>query len=184
MFPDHLAFIALASIGLNILIGIAGVLPSTFITVGTIGILGFEKGLIILIVGEAVGAIVSFILYRKGLYKLQSSFPKINNIENGLLGRLKKMNGQASFFMVILLRIMPFVPSGAVTLTASLSKMGLLPFSIASTMGKIPSLIIEAYSTAYILDLKFELQITLVIIIILFFLLYKLWKGMKETTKR
>lgn len=170
---------ALMSIGLNIVISITGVLPSAFITVGTVGFFGFKIGLIILIVGEAAGAIVSFILYRKGLHKI-SSYSKFNNIDNKFLQRLKNNNGIDAFLMVIFLRILPFVPSGIVTLTAAISKMSLLSFSFASTLGKIPALFFEAYSVAYVLELKTEWKlglITFFAVILLIYLLRKRFKG-------
>lgn len=182
-FTDNIGLTSLISIVLNVLIAIAGIFPSTFITIGTIGVLGFKIGLIILIVGEAAGAIVSFMLYRKGLYKLISTYPKINNIDNKFLKRLRNIKGIEAFFTVIVLRILPFVPSGAVTITAALSQMKLLPFSIASTFGKIPSLIIEAYSVAYFFDLKSEWQIGLSLIIVILFFIYFLWKRRKKINK-
>ncbi|WP_282155961.1 TVP38/TMEM64 family protein [Cytobacillus gottheilii] len=179
-FPDNLSLTALISMGLNILIAVTGLLPSTFITFGTIEILGFKTGLIILIAGEAAGAIVSFILYRKGLFRLLSTYPKINNIENKFLRRLRKNEGIDAFFTVILLRVLPFVPSGAVTLTAALSKMGLYSFFFASTLGKIPALFIEAYSIAYVLDLNSEWQIGFMIFVAALFLFYTLCKSIKR----
>ncbi len=174
-FPNHWLLIALLSIGLNIVIAIIGVLPSAFITAGTVGFFGFKAGLIILIIGEAAGAIVSFILYRKGVHKL-STYPKINSFENKFLGRLKSTGGMTAFWTVILLRIIPFVPSGAVTLTAALSKMKLFSFSIASTLGKIPALWVEAYSINHVLNLPFEWQLAIIFIVLILFLSCLLWK--------
>jgi uncharacterized membrane protein YdjX (TVP38/TMEM64 family) len=183
-FPTNPGLAAVISIGLNIMVAIIGVLPSAFITIGTVGIFGFKIGLFILIIGEASGAIVSFLLYRKGLYKLFSTYPKINNMEkNKFLCRLKNTKGITAFFIVILLRILPFVPSGAVTITATLSKMGLFSFSIASTLGKIPAMFIEAYSVSYVLNLKPELQIGLIIFVVILFLFYLLWERKKKITE-
>ncbi|MDM5205377.1 TVP38/TMEM64 family protein [Cytobacillus kochii] len=183
-FPTNPGLAAAISIGLNIIVAITGVLPSTFITIGTVGVFGFKIGLFILIIGEASGAIVSFFLYRKGLYKLFSAYPKINNIEkNKFLFRLKNTKGITAFFIVILLRILPFVPSGAVTITAALSKIGLFSFSIASTLGKIPAMFIEAYSVSYVLNLKSELQFGLIIFVVILFLFYLLWERKKNINK-
>lgn len=178
-FPSNPGLAALISIGLNIIIAIIGVLPSAFITVGTVIFFGFKMGLIILIAGEAAGGIVSFILYRKGLHKL-STYPRFK-MGNKYINRLKNTDGLTAFFIVILLRILPFVPSGAVTLTAALSKMGLLTFSIASTLGKIPALFIEAYSVSYVLNLKTEWQISVIIFVVALFLFYLFWKRSKGT---
>ena len=174
-FPDNQVIAVLFSIGLNILIAITGILPSAFITLGTVDVLGFNIGIIVLIAGEAAGAIVSFILYRKGIHKLASS-PKFNIIQNKYLQKLSSTDAISAFFLVILLRLLPFVPSGAVTLTAALSNMKLLSFGIASTFGKIPALFIEAYSAIQILNLKTEWQLGLFLLITVLFLFYLLWK--------
>lgn len=175
LFSTHWLLLAIISIGLNILIAIVGILPSAFITVGTVRFFGFSMGLIVLIIGEAAGAIVSFILYRRGVSKL-STYSKIQHLENKYLGKLKNTGGMTGFLIVILLRIIPFVPSGAVTLTAALSKMRLISFSLASTLGKIPALFIEAYSINHVLQLPFESQLTVILTICILALLYFLWK--------
>ena len=78
-------------------------------------------------------------------------------------------------YLVLILRILPFVPSGAVTLAAAYSQMRLLSFSINSTLGKIPSLLIEAYSVDRVLQLKHGWQIGIVIFVVLLIIIYKLW---------
>lgn len=167
--------VALISILLNVAIAITGILPSAFITFGTVSILGFKLGIIILIIGEATGAVVSFILYRKGLDKLLT-YPKINKINNRFLERLKQTSGIEAFFLVILLRILPFVPSGIVTITAAISKIAVIPFFIASTLGKIPALYIEAYSVVHILSFQTEVQVGLILFVLILFLIYYIWK--------
>lgn len=175
-FPDQSWLAAIVSIILNIVVAISGVLPSAFITAGTVGVLGFQTGLVILIFGEAAGAMISFLLYRKGVHTF---FPKVQKIKLPLLQRLQNTEGAEAFLLVILLRLLPFVPSGIVTLTAAISKMKFLPFSIASTAGKIPALFIEAYSVYHVLNLKWEWQLALILIIILLYLLYVFLKRKK-----
>ncbi|MFD2444380.1 TVP38/TMEM64 family protein [Bacillus sp. CGMCC 1.16607] len=181
-FADKPVLVAIISIALNVVIAISGILPSTFITVGTVGIMGLKIGLFILIIGEATGAIVSFYLYRKGFHKL-SSRPKFFKFNNRSLLKLKKTSGITAFLFVILLRLLPFVPSGAVSLTAAISKIGILSFSIASTLGKIPALIIEAYSISIVIELKPEGQLGIVTLIFLFFLFLLLWKRVVTKNK-
>lgn len=173
--PDHPILVSIISILLNIVVAIAGLVPSAFITIGTVGLLGFKKGIFILIIGEAAGAVVSFLLYRKGLNKLFTS-PKINKLNNRFLQRLTQTRGLEAFFLVILLRVLPFVPSGIVTATAAISKIGVFPFIAASTLGKIPALYIEAYSVVQMISFETELQVGLIIIVLLFILIYSIWK--------
>lgn len=160
----------LISIILNVIIAVSGVLPSALITTANIVFFGFKAGLIISIIGEAAGAIVSFILYRHGLNKFHIK------LENRFLKKLKNTEGTEAVFLVIILRVLPFIPSGLVTLTAAFSQMRLLSFSIASTVGKIPSLFIEAYSAKQILDLSIEWQVGIFLFVTGIYIFYKLRK--------
>lgn len=135
------------SVILNIIISVLGVVPSVFLTAANINFFGFENGLILSILGEALGAIVSFYLYRKGIKK----FLDIKGIKNTYITELTKSKGIKAFFMIVALRIFPFVPSGIVTLAGAISKVGIINYSLASTIGKIPSLVIEAYSIHQVL---------------------------------
>ncbi|KKB34430.1 TVP38/TMEM64 family protein [Bacillus thermotolerans] len=163
-----LAFVI--SIILNILIAVSGVLPSAFITAANVAFFGFEIGLLVSIAGEAAGAVVSFVLYRKGLQKLRVK------LKHRLLMKLQQTKGAEAIGLVLLLRVLPFVPSGFVTLAAAYSQMGLLSFSLASTLGKVPSLTIEAYSVQQVLKLTVEWQIILVLFIMVVYVVYRTWK--------
>jgi len=147
----------LISLLVSIIIAIAGIIPSTFVTAANIIYFGFEGGLALSIIGEALGAIISFFLYRKGLKKLSQKSAGKRNPK--LLDRLKDTSGAEAFVLVFLLRIFPFIPSGLVTLAASFSKMGTAAFVFSSTFGKIPALLIEAYSVHAVLGWEKEYQL-------------------------
>lgn len=132
------------SIVLNCIIAIFGVIPSAFLTAINVRILGFEAGVTLSIFGEALGAIISFILYRKALRKYTS--PKDKRFQ-----RLREARGMEAWFLVLGMRLLPFVPSGLVTLSAAFSRMKLSSFAIASTIGKVPALILEALAAVYLL---------------------------------
>lgn len=171
--PDNPILAVLVSLIANMTVAISGILPSAFITAGNIAYFGFKTGLLVSIAGEAAGAIVSFVLYRKGLIKL---LPRFKKSKSKLLLKLKNTEGAEAIILVLILRVLPFIPSGAVTLAAAFSKMGLLSFSVASTLGKIPSLFIEAYSVNQVLSLKTEWQIAVIFLFILtssYFLMQK-----------
>ncbi|EIJ78373.1 SNARE associated Golgi protein-like protein [Bacillus methanolicus PB1] len=68
-----------------------------------------------------------------------------------------------SFLLIIMLPILPFMPSGIVNLAAALSKTNLLIFSAASTLGKLPALMIEAYSVKQIIEWDFGGKILLLV---------------------
>ena len=154
------------SILLNIIISVLGVLPSVVITAANITFFGFEKGLAVSIAGEALGSIVSFYLYRKGIKRLFHN----KEINNGLLTRLQNSKGVEAFCLIIALRIFPFIPSGLVTLAAAISKVGIINYSIASTIGKMPALVIEAYSIQHVLVWNWKGKLILSV-----FLLFIIW---------
>ncbi|MDQ0273420.1 TVP38/TMEM64 family protein [Cytobacillus purgationiresistens] len=164
------------SILLNIIISIIGILPSFFITAANISFFGFENGLFISIIGEALGAIFSFYLYRKGIDKLRKK--NIIKVKNKYLDRLLEARGSEAFLLIVALRIFPYIPSGVVTLVSAGSKVGIINFSIASTIGKIPALFIEAYSIYQILNWNWQGKIILVLvsIFIVSFLVKRYWK--------
>ncbi|KRG13937.1 hypothetical protein ACA30_13515 [Virgibacillus soli] len=170
-FPEQRVIVLIISIGLNILVAVSGIFPSAPITAYNIIFFGFKTGVLVSILGEAAGAVVSFLLYRKGLGKWFTC----DKVENQFLNKLKHTQGMEAVYLVLILRILPFVPSGAVTLAAAYSQMRLLSFSITSTLGKIPSLLIEAYSVDRVLQLKHGWQIGIVIFVVLLIIIYKLW---------
>lgn len=166
--PAHPLVAIVVSISLNIVVAIVGVLPSAFITAANIGLFGLTGGLVVSIIGEAAGAVVSFLLYRRGLKKWKIK------VENKFLKKLERTAGVEAIFLVLFLRVIPFVPSGGVTLSAAFSQMSLLSFSVGSTIGKIPSLLIEAYSVQQVLQLTWQWQIGLLLVLVICYIVYKI----------
>ncbi|WP_102345162.1 TVP38/TMEM64 family protein [Bacillus sp. Marseille-P3661] len=157
LLPENQYVAIVISVVINILIAVAGLIPSTFLTAANIIYFGFEYGLYISILGEALGAIISFYLYRKGIKVMENKFAIKEN--HRFLVRLKNAKGREAILLVLALRILPFVPSGLVTLVAALSRMKAIHFAIASTMGKIPALLIEAYSIYSFFSWNLEYQV-------------------------
>ncbi|MFC0476742.1 TVP38/TMEM64 family protein [Robertmurraya beringensis] len=167
---DPILFIFASVIG-NVLIAVAGVIPSAFLTAANISILGFEVGLVVSIIGEALGAIVSFWLYRKGFSQVKEKVQVKWRWVRLLLDWLYESKGLEAVAIVLMLRLLPFVPSGFVTLTAAIGKMNIVAFGIVSTLGKIPSLFIEAYGVHQVLKFDTNLQLILVAVVIMLFVI-------------
>ena len=140
LFNLHWILAIVLSILLNTLISIIGVLPSTIITIVNIGSFGFSFGLLLSIAGEAIGAIVSFYLYRKGLHKWNIT----KKLNHRYFQQLLQSEGWNAMMLIFSLRLMPFMPSGAVTFISACSSVKASHFAIASTIGKIPALFLEA----------------------------------------
>ncbi|MGE6377437.1 TVP38/TMEM64 family protein [Peribacillus muralis] len=155
------------SIILNILISVLGFIPSVFITAANITVFGFQKGLIVSYIGEITGAAVSFWLYRRGIQALPPKFMK-----NRWIMRLHESQGYPAFWMILLLRLLPFIPSAVINLAAALSRSSLMIFLIATLIGKLPALLIEAYSVTQVLQASGKVKIGLVLLISIIAVLY------------
>lgn len=160
IFADYGEFALWISIAISILVSIAGILPSVFVTAANITFFGFTEGLYISLAGESLGAIVSFGIYRKGIKKMNIAS------KNKLILRLQSAQGLEAFLLIVALRLFPFAPSGLVTLAGAGSSIGLVSYSIASTIGKIPALLIEAYTVLQVIHLGPKVQLILGLIAI------------------
>ncbi|WP_042350774.1 TVP38/TMEM64 family protein [Bacillus massiliigorillae] len=161
LFANYKDFALCISIFISVIVSIAGVLPSVFVTAANITFFGFAEGIFVSLVGEALGAIISFFIYRKGIHKVN-----IHSTNKAII-RLKSAKGFEGFMLILALRLFPFVPSGLVTLAGAGSKISLLNYSIASTLGKVPALFIEAYAVMHVLKLQWQIQIGLAVVAIL-----------------
>lgn len=169
-------FAIIVSIIINIIISVAGVIPSLFVTAANITFFGFNTGLIISYIGECAGAAVSFWLYRKGIKTLN---PTMLN-KNKWLQRLQNTQGWDSFVIILVLRVLPFIPSGMINLAVAISKTSILTFIVASSLGKLPALFIEAYSVKQVLESSNEVKAILAIIALFIFCIYFLQKRRRQ----
>jgi uncharacterized membrane protein YdjX (TVP38/TMEM64 family) len=177
-FP-HIAI--LASLLISIVVAILGVVPSIFITGANILFFGFWKGTLISFLGETIGAAVSFFLYRKGFksktQKGLQKFPKVS--------RLIEVQGKEAFKLILSLRLLPFVPSGLVTFTAAIGKVSINTFLTASSLGKIPALLFEAYSVYQVTQFGWQGKLILALIscVLIYFVIKKIFiNGKKNDT--
>ncbi|KIL49484.1 TVP38/TMEM64 family protein [Jeotgalibacillus soli] len=165
------------SILVNIAISILGFIPSAAVTAVNLAVFGFWGGMLISFAGESLGAIVSFSLYRKGFHRFvnnkAANYPRVQ--------RLLHAEGKEAFLMVLSLRLLPFVPSSTVSLFAAVGKISFLHFAIASTLGKIPALVIEVYSTYQIMNWTAPGQIIASVLVILLLLIaVRNWNRIKK----
>lgn len=148
------------SLVISILIAVLGVIPSVFVTAANIAFFGFWNGTLISFLGEALGAVVAFVLYRTGFKKL--SQPQLN--KHPKVRRLVEARGKEAFLLILSLRLIPFVPSGLVTFVAAIGKVSLLTFLIASSLGKAPALLMEAYSVYQVTQFGWQGKVILLLV--------------------
>lgn len=174
LFEQHPQLALLISLLASILIALAGILPSVFITAANIIFFGFWPGTLISFAGEAIGAAIAFALYRKGFKKLSGTklhrYPKVQ--------KLAEVTGKEAFLLILSLRLLPFIPSGLVTFAAAIGRVSFFTFILASSFGKIPALLLEAYSVSQVIQFNWQGKIILSLIALLgiYFLFKRLYQ--------
>ncbi|WP_033541815.1 TVP38/TMEM64 family protein [Planococcus sp. CAU13] len=123
---------------LNMGLGALGIFPSVLLTALNINSFGVTLGTVLSLAGEIFGAIAGFYLYRFGFSKIDPHW-----LKKPFWQYLQRSSGSRVLWAVIGLRLIPFVPSGFVTAGAALTSISAPLFMIASTIGKIPAVILE-----------------------------------------
>lgn len=160
---EHFAIII--SLVISIIIALLGVLPSIFVTGANIIFFGPINGFFISLIGEVIGGVITFYLYRLGFKK---EFLKLSKYK--LIDNIIKSKGKKAAFLIFEARLVPFIPSGFVTLAASISEIGVIPYTIATILGKIPSIALEAFVSYDLININqnyIRLGITLLAIVLI-----------------
>lgn len=151
-YPD-LAW--MISIAVNVGVALLGLVPSVFVTAANIAMWGFASGTALSLLGESLGAVLAFYVYRLGWKRANPTTDRWPIALKNLL----ILDGWKAAKLIVGLRIMPFLPSGLVTLAAAMSRISLTHFAVSSTVGKIPALLIEALAVSALFVLPFWAQI-------------------------
>jgi len=162
------------SLLIEVAVAVVGVLPSFFITAANVAVFGIWWGTVLSIAGESLGAVVAFMLYRKGLDRLAGGTGRFSEkLEKRLAGLSEATEGRA-FLLVLAFRLLPYIPSGAVTLGAAGGRMHPWAFTVASTVGKIPALAVEVATVTVAMRLPLKAFLAVIGAVILLWVLYEL----------
>lgn len=159
-FQAYPEWAVLISLLVSTVVAILGLVPSYFVTAANIGFFGPWLGGFLSWFGEAFGAAVAFVLYRKGWTSVQTRLTLPQKIK-----ALATLNGWNAMRMVFLLRLMPLMPSGLVTLAAATSQISFVGFVMSSSLGKIPALVLEILAVLALFQLPLSVQIVVAIAI-------------------
>lgn len=171
----------MGSIVLNIIISVAGVLPSIFLSGANAIVYGLVGGFFVSLTGEVLGATVAFLLYRYGLQKSKG----LKKLEK--FSWIQHINGASRFrkgLAIVLLRMNPLIPSGVINLGAALTTISFADFLLATILGKIPSMVFETFvghDLIYLSENKYRLIFSLLAGSLVFLLF---WGKEKKRSQR
>ena len=171
LFKEHQNLAIVISICISIIIAVMGVVPSVFVTAANILFFGFWNGMFISFLGEAIGAGIAFLLYRKGFKKtVEKKLDKYPKVQ-----RLIDAESKEAFYLVLALRLIPFVPSGLITFAAAVGRISFPVYILASSLGKLPALFIEAYAVNAVTNFGWQGKLILVVaaVVLLYWVITK-----------
>ncbi|WP_297520980.1 VTT domain-containing protein [uncultured Clostridium sp.] len=169
---NNYAYLAIPiSLLVSIIVALLGIVPSFFVTGANIIFFGPVKGFLISLLGEVIGGVITFYLYRLGFKKKAENLSRYK-----MIGNIIQSKGKKAAMLIFEARLLPFVPSGFVTLAAAISEVSIVPYTVATILGKIPSIGLEAivsYDLININDNFIRLFITIASIILIWFTMKK-----------
>jgi uncharacterized membrane protein YdjX (TVP38/TMEM64 family) len=122
----------------NIAIGALGFIPSLLVTPVNLDRFGLVGGSVLSVSGEILGALCGFWLYRYGAKHISLSWQ-----QHRWFRFFQRQQTKSVFWSVLLLRLVPFVPSGVITAGAAVTRISTAAFFAASSLGKLPAVALE-----------------------------------------
>ena len=174
-FQENPNLALVSSLVIRIFIAVLGIIPSFFITAANILFFGFWQGVAVSFAGEALGAVVAFYLYRKGFKKgAGQQLEKYKTVS-----KLLHAESSKAFWLILSLRLIPFVPSGLVTFAAAIGRVSFITFIVASSVGKLPALLLEGYAVYQVTEFSRQGKVILAIVamVILYFAVKQILSG-------
>ena len=125
---------------LTLFVNALGFPPAIIFSTANTLIFGIVEGITISVLAETVGVTISFLLlrffFRDAAEKIISKSPRLSKID--------KYSGEKGFIVMLIARMVPYVPSALLNALGALSALSLRDYFIASLIGKFPSTGIEA----------------------------------------
>lgn len=165
---------------LDVIINIAGFLPSIFFSTANGLIFGLIPGIIISWLAETVGVIISFLLMR---YILRDSAEKLIQ-KNKFLLKVDDFSSKNGLAVMLFARTIPYFPSGIITALGAISRISLRDYVIANLIGKFPSTALEVVVGHDAVMFHQHLDRLTIIVVIATVVYIAAWYGYKHWMKK
>ncbi|MVP00591.1 TVP38/TMEM64 family protein [Paenibacillus lutrae] len=133
-------------------------------------------------VGSAAASVLMFLFVRYGYQEWGARLLK----RSGRLGKVTALFERNAFLAILFARLVPFVPSILINVYSALSRVSLLSYTVASSLGKIPAMLLFAFVGDNLMTEPRNVLITIGVygVFLLITLgIHRLWKGKKSTQR-
>ena len=125
---------------LTLFVNALGFPPAIIFSTANTLIFGIFWGIVISVAAETVGVTISFLLLR---FFFREQAEQIIS-KSKFLSKIDHYSGEKGFVIMLIARMVPYVPSALLNAVGALSSLSLKDYFIASLIGKFPSTGIEA----------------------------------------
>lgn len=164
---------------LDVLINALGFLPSIFVSTANGLLFGIVPGVIVSWLAETTGVIISFILMRT---ILRSSAEKLI-ARSKYLQKADDFSGRNGFKIMLILRAMPYFPSGILTALGAVSKISLKDYALANLIGKFPSTSLEVIIGHDVVNYQQNLDRLMIVIVLVCIIYGVIWYYRRRMTQ-
>ena len=125
---------------LTLFVNALGFPPAIIFSTANTLIFGIFWGIVISVAAETVGVTISFLLLR---FFFRDQAERIIS-KSKFLSKMDHYSGEKGFVIMLVARMVPYVPSALLNAVGALSSLSLRDYFISSLIGKFPSTGIEA----------------------------------------
>lgn len=125
---------------LTLFVNALGFPPAIIFSTANTLIFGIFWGIVISVAAETVGVTISFLLLR---FFFRDSAKKLIS-KSKFLSSVDKYSSKKGFLVMLIARMVPYIPSGVLNAVGALSSLSLRDYVISAFIGKFPSTGIEA----------------------------------------
>ena len=125
---------------LTLFVNALGFPPAIIFSTANTLIFGIFWGIVLSVVAETVGVTISFLLLR---FFFRDAAENLIS-KSKFLSSIDKYSTEKGFVVMLIARMVPYIPSGVLNAVGALSSLNLRDYFIASLIGKFPSTGIEA----------------------------------------
>ena len=162
---------------LTLFVNALGFPPAIIFSTANTLIFGIFWGIVISVAAETVGVTVSFLLLR---FFFRDSAEKLIQ-KSKFLSSIDKYSSEKGFMVMLIARMVPYIPSGVLNAVGALSSLNLRDYFIASFIGKFPSTGIEAIiGHDAIMQQEDNTRIIIVVILAIVLIVGALWYERKH----
>lgn len=162
---------------LTLFVNALGFPPAIIFSTANTLIFGIFWGIVISVAAETVGVTISFLLLR---FFFRDAAEKLI-AKSKFLSSIDHYSSEKGFMVMLIARMVPYVPSGLLNAVGALSSLNLREYFLASFVGKFPSTGIEAIiGHDAITHQEDHTRIIVVVILAIILILGALWYERKH----